>query len=298
MSTFFCSDLARAEKEQLFGTAKQIRVFIALEYWPAWKSKAIQSDLLPDEVRRFAAAVRERIPEMRFLLVRRKESKHRKPSCFVALPRESDPAVSQFELGDYRDLESIDVDALLAGTSGIPRRSDPLYLVCTHAQHDKCCAKYGNAVRDAAGGELWESSHLGGCRFAANLLCLPHGLLFGYLGAEEAARVVQEHSVGRIFLPNFRGRHCFPKPVQAADYFIRRETGTWAIDGLRFVDTVQTSPASWTTRFSLPGSGRGFAVEHTAFKSGAPRLLSCTDTEPEFVWTNQLSSFTPIVLPG
>src|SRR6266536_6695395 len=144
MSTFFCSDLARAENEQLCGTAKQIGAFIALEYWPSWKRKAIESDLLPHEVRQFVAAVRERIPEIRFLLVRQKESKDRRPSCFVALPRENDPAVYRFDLGDYRDLGSIDVAAAFSGSPDPRRGTESMFLVCTHAQHDKCCAKYGN----------------------------------------------------------------------------------------------------------------------------------------------------------
>jgi hypothetical protein len=297
MSTFFCSALARAENEQLFGTAKQIRVFIALEYPSAWKRKAIESDLLAPEVRQFAAAVRERVPEMRFLLLRQKESRGRKPACYIAFPREHDPAVHHFELDEYRDLRSLDVAALFAGHAGIPARREPMFLVCTHAQHDKCCAKYGNAVVEAAAGRLWESSHLGGCRFAANLLCLPHGLLYGFLAPEDALQVIREYDAGRILLEKFRGRVWFPKPVQAAEYFLRKETGMREIGRLRFLDSVQAGPGAWITKFAVSGSATGYSVEHTVSRSQSPRLLACADVEPEFVWINHLSAIAPLALP-
>jgi hypothetical protein len=294
MSTFFCSAVARAENEQLFGTAKQIGVYVALEYWPAWKRKAIESELVPHEVRQFVARIRERIPEIRFLLVRQKESRHRKPSCFVALPRESCAAVYQWELEDYRDIGSLDVAALLSGAPGLPRREDPLFLVCTHAQHDKCCAKHGNSAVEAArpesGGHIWESSHLGGCRFAANLICLPQGLLYGFLSPEDAIRVIRDYHQGRIHLPKLRGRVCYEKPVQAAEYFVRREAGSYGMDELRLVSSVQRAPESWTTTFAAAGAGTGFSVVHTVSRSDEPRLLACNDVEPEYVWTNHLSS--------
>lgn len=202
------------------------------------------------------------------------------------------------QLDDYRDLRSIDIAALLSGTARIGTMAEPLFLVCTHAQHDKCCAKYGNAVVAQAGGRVWESSHLGGCRFAANLLCLPSGLLYGYLAPEDALQAIREHDAGKILLPKLRGRACYAKPVQAAEFFVRQETGIREIAGLRLLDSLRSADDGWTTRFALQGSATGFSVEHTVTRSESPRLLSCTDTEPEFVWTNHLSSIATIALPG
>ena len=296
MSTFFCSEIARAAQEQLFGTAKQVGAFIALEYTSAFKRKAIESELLPDEVRRFVASIRERIPEIRFLLLRQPESKQRKPSCFVALPRETDPVVYRFELHDYRELGAIDTGALLTGAAGFRLHREPMFLICAHAQHDKCCARHGNAAIEAAraeaGARLWESSHLGGCRFAANMLCLPQGVLYGYLAPDDAVRAMRHHSEGKILLEKLRGRACFPKAVQAAEYFLRRERKLDGIDQLRFIESLQTAPAAWLTTFEVRDSNDRFSVEHTVSRSESPRLLSCGDIEPEFVWTSHLSAIS------
>ena len=296
MSTFFCSDLARSENEQLFGTVKRIRLHIALEYASAWNRKTIESEFLPREVRQFVAQIRERIPETRFLLVRQKESKDRKPSCFLAVTQEARAALYQWQLDDYRDMLSLDVQALLDGVSPMPPRAEPMFLICNHGQHDKCCAKFGNpvleAARSAGGGQIWESSHVGGCRFAANLVCLPHGLVYGHLSPPDSIRAIRDHKDGKIFLPKFRGRASFSKPVQAAEYFVRREEGIEEIDALCLAGSVQSGPASWTTTFALAGTNASFVVEHTAARSASPRLLACSDVEPEFVWINHLVSIT------
>ncbi|HEU5385864.1 MAG TPA: sucrase ferredoxin [Streptosporangiaceae bacterium] len=47
-------------------------------------------------------------------------------------------------------------------------------LVCTNGKRDRCCAVRGRpvaaAIADATGWDTWESSHLGGHRFAATAL--------------------------------------------------------------------------------------------------------------------------------
>jgi hypothetical protein len=301
MSTFFCSDMARSEGDQLFGTAKQVHIYIALEYWPAWSRKVIESELLPNEVREFVAKIRKETRESRFLLLRQPESKYRKPSCFIAMTRERDSAVYHCKLDDYRDILSLDIPALLAGAPDLPRWADPMFLVCNHAKHDKCCPKYGNPVLDAiqseAPNQVWESSHLGGCRFAANLVCLPQGLVYGQLSPRDAISALSEYEDGNILLPKFRGRACFSKPVQAAEYFVRREAGICGIDRLRLLGSSRSGTDGWTTKFELAGSGTGFSVEHTASHSALPRLLACSDVEPEFVWSHHMSSMRRFAIP-
>ena len=90
----------------------------------------------------------------------------------------------------------------------------PLYLVCAHSKHDTCCALRGRPVAAALAelrpGRVWECSHLGGDRFAANVLVLPVGLLYGrvlpfaapeFVAAAEAGEVVGALLRGRVGLP-------------------------------------------------------------------------------------------------
>ena len=72
--------------------------------------------------------------------------------------------------------------------------TEPVYLVCTNGRHDRCCATYGRplalALAASHGDLVWESSHVGGDRFAGNLVCLPGGHYFGRVGPADADRVV------------------------------------------------------------------------------------------------------------
>ena len=51
---------------------------------------------------------------------------------------------------------------------------DPLYLVCTHGKRNVCCARLGGPLAQALAarhpGQVWETTHVGGHRFAANLV--------------------------------------------------------------------------------------------------------------------------------
>ena len=68
----------------------------------------------------------------------------------------------------------------------------PILLVCTHGVHDTCCALRGRPVAAALAarwpGQVWECSHVGGDRFAPNVVVLPDGFYYGNLDPETAVR--------------------------------------------------------------------------------------------------------------
>ena len=79
---------------------------------------------------------------------------------------------------------------------------------------------------------MWECSHLGGHRFAANLVCLPDGLWFGRLSPEDALAAAADYESGRIDLSHLRGNSSLAPAAQAADYFVRRQADLLGIDDL------------------------------------------------------------------
>jgi hypothetical protein len=85
------------------------------------------------------------------------------------------------------------------------------------------------------GRNVWQSSHVGGDRFAANLVCFPHGLFFGRVSETEAERVAGEYQCGRIFLTNYRGRGCYSRNAQVGEFFVRRQSSELRLDSMRFV---------------------------------------------------------------
>ncbi|MGY1685932.1 sucrase ferredoxin [Geodermatophilus sp. SYSU D00867] len=128
-----------------------------------------------------------------------------------------------------------DADLVEAPWDGsVGERADrPVYLVCTHGQHDACCALRGRPLAAAmpAPADVWECSHLGGCRFASNVLVLPHGFAYGQVPGD-GADLVAAHARGEVALPWLRGRAGLPLPAQAAQQAARERLGLLGVDDL------------------------------------------------------------------
>lgn len=135
--------------------------------------------------------------------------------------------ISALTSDDLDALVSVENDALATG-DGVPGdRISSLYLVCTHGRHDRCCSVRGNPVSRVMcarfSKESWECSHIGGDRFAANVVFLPHGAYFGRLSAGSAVRVTEDYVRGMLDLDFFRGWSSWPFAVQAAEIAVRKE---------------------------------------------------------------------------
>lgn len=105
----------------------------------------------------------------------------------------------------------------------INREVKHLYAVCTDGKKDKCCAKFGIPVskafsklcEDDEQSLYFETSHIGGCRFAATSVCFPSGNSYGRILPEHAIEIKNSEKNG-IIVPNiFRGNvfvseiHCW-----------------------------------------------------------------------------------------
>jgi len=105
----------------------------------------------------------------------------------------------------------------------------PLFLVCTHGRHDACCALRGrplaHELQRVRPGRVWETTHLGGDRFAANLLVLPSGELYGRVLPFAAAELAERVDAGEV-LPGFmRGRIGMAPIAQAGLVFAHQHLG-------------------------------------------------------------------------
>ena len=180
---------------------------------------------LSKEVKAHLRAERSRLPHARILFVRRAERRGRDGLLtFVVRTTESAGSLRRLELERHDDLVGLALDGV-----GSPVEH-PLFLVCTHGKHDRCCAKYGRPLYDAVceqvdEGWAWQSTHIGGDRFAGNLVVLPEGVYYGRVEPSEAWPVLEAAFDGRVHLSHYRGRSCHGFAAQAAERSVREETG-------------------------------------------------------------------------
>lgn len=179
-------------------------------------------------------------------------------------------------LDDVRELLDVDLTGLADGRSpGLAPHHDPLFLVCTHGRHDACCAERGRplaaAMAEVAPQETWEVSHIGGDRFAANVLVLPDGLYYGRVSPSAAAALVATHRAGRLDLAHLRGRSSYPFAVQAAEVHLRRETGADKISAVR----LERARREGAVTRAVFGSATGRWEVSVRTEPGEPRLLTC-----------------------
>jgi hypothetical protein len=118
----------------------------------------------------------------------------------------------------------------------------------------------------------WESTHVGGDRFAGNLVLFPHGFYFGRVDPSQGPEIVRRYLGGKIASEGFRGRSSEPMPVQAAGVALRLELKMDGIDDIAALRwSVDGDRAS-----AVFGSidGRTFEVELER-SSGSPMRLTC-----------------------
>ena len=253
MERFFCSRLSQQNREQIFGTVPLIAKWFLLEYPGAWKARAIEKSSLGDPVKEHLTHYAAAVPNSRQILIRQSHKQPKGPiRCFAVDCREEGARTSFFELASYDELADSDLDAL-EGRLAARHVDEPLFLICTHGTHDKCCAKFGlpvyRALREQAGDQAWQCTHIGGDRFAANLVCFPHGIYYGHVTPDEVAPIVEAYRRKEIFVKNYRGRCCYPRVAQIGEYFIRLESGIAKIEDFQFIGSERTESGNLRASF-------------------------------------------------
>jgi hypothetical protein len=220
-----------------------------------------------------------RAADVRPLLIRRASSNASAAdglACFAIRSGPEPPWIERIRLARVTDTLDLDLPALARGLRpGFEPLDGPLFLVCTHGRRDVCCAERGRPVAQALATAVpdatWESSHVGGDRFAGNLVAFPHGLYLGRVRPDEAAEVARAYAEGRVSLRHLRGRSCYPMPVQAAEHALRTHAGFDRVDDVGLERSERRRGVS-TSTFRTP-MGR-FSVS-VAIEESAPSFLTC-----------------------
>ena len=277
-----CSVRALDRGDSPVATASPVQRWLLIEQPGPWGRDALAESRFDREVAP-ALARRARAESVRLLLVRR-------PGDRLA------DSGRRWAYGDNRpgreglwwSVRASDAELLTAPWDGSvgEATSRPTYLVCTHGGHDACCALRGRPLARAlpapGPSDVWECSHLGGDRFAANVVVLPYGFYYGQVPGD-GDELVRAHERGEVVLPWLRGRAGVAAPGQAAQHHARQELGLLGIDDLAVVSIETRSPPGaeverWVV--VLAGPDGNVTAEVESHPSAEADLLTCRATHP------------------
>lgn len=274
---FRCSVESRLRADPIEGTASTVRAFLLIESPGPWGVEALWDARLDRDVKERLQTLEVAIG-VRPLLIRRSGARHRTGvRVFAAHARGPHPWLETVRLGHAREVLDLDLTPLGEGRSlGLERHAEPIFLVCTHGRHDACCAERGRplyaALAAAAPTHTWEVSHIGGDRFAPNVLVLPHALYYGRLAPEDVPELVELQRAGQLDLAHLRGRSAYPFPVQAAEIHLRRRLGAVGIEPLAIAGHTR---AGAETRVVFVVSGQRWEVRVRS-EQGERLQLTCS----------------------
>lgn len=288
-----CSDAAEQRDDPRAGSASPVLRWLLVEQPGPWGRDAVMESRLDHDVaagltRRAAAA------GVRVLLIRRHGRAGHAPQgrrhWALATSRPGEEAVRWGRFQDDEELLDLPLTGPLPPEGDGAPHHDPtraVYLVCAHGRHDTCCAVRGRGVAAAldaqAPGQVWECSHVGGCRFAANVVVLPHGLYYGGTTPESTTALVEATAAGRVVPGLLRGRSALPAAAQAAEHHAREQLGgedLTAVDAFRLLGSSQAGDGSQLVRLAVTGTDRVLQVAVARVATGAPALLTCAARRP------------------
>ncbi|TDP91130.1 sucrase ferredoxin [Labedaea rhizosphaerae] len=242
-----CSVLSAAAAEPTAGTAAVAVSWLCIEQSGPWGRDALSDSHFDAEV---GAALAERVKGtgVRIAMIRRpgRHADRHVPAPHTILLAHTAPGQSWLEhtvCDEPKQLLDLDLAALGRGQRpGFGEvTSDPVLLVCTNGRRDLCCALEGRpiAAELAAdhGTQVWESSHLGGHRFAPTAVQLPTGYSYGRIDVAFGADLLRSTAVR---VERCRGRSTWDAEGQVAELAVRARLGDSDPDSLTVTGTRVT----------------------------------------------------------
>lgn len=266
----------------VWGTAPVAAFWVALEQNGPWGSRAWTQSGLPPEL---GAAIEQACLDHggRGLLIRNPAAHPRGAGlrrAYVAGALGSRPWLLTGHLDDPTRLLDLPFGSLSTGPAAavsatvpwLVEQPDGLLLVCANGRRDPCCARsggpLGRQLLTSHPNQVWESSHLGGHRFAPTALVLPTGQVLGRLTRQLAEAALAAASRRELVGPgglHDRGRSHLAPELQVADAFVR--AAVQATDPARLLLEAATVGSGVTVRDTCNGQVKAVVLERRALSA-------------------------------
>lgn len=247
-----CALRAQLRGDQMLGTAFPAARLLLVEQPGPWGQAGLRTSRFDHDIA-VALEERGRAEGVRVQTIRRPgRSPQRAQRRWAYVDTRAGTPVSRWgSFTDDAELLNVPFDE----SAGEPDPA-PLYLVCAHPKHDACCALRGRPVAAALAairpGRVWETSHVGGDRFASNVLVLPLGLMYGRVLPFAAAEFVAAAEDGEVIGALLRGRIGVPPAAQAAIGFAHDHLALPRYRDIELVSSEVVDNATVVVRISSP----------------------------------------------
>ena len=283
----FCSAVSSASGEPLAATASRVDHWILVEYSGAWESEALGGSVLSPELKEHLRAQLAALAHSRLLLVKQtgRRAAGRRPRALRQLTARRGAVLRAGARAPRRAARRRPRGRARRRRTGGTPVEGPLYVVCTHGKRDRCCALHGLPLYDALRretdpGRVWQSTHVGGDRFAGNVVVLPHGLYYGRVApGRRRPRARRARRRGDRARPLPRAQRL---PVPGAGGRAARSASPRACSA----STTSRSSGRRATRTAAGGSASGRRTRRPRARrrrrslADEPAYLTCDSAEP------------------
>ena len=269
----FCSQLSRDLQEPLAGTGKHAALNLLLS-WPSgqWNQTTFQAQ---DMTAAESTQINQLIDSgWRVNLIDRKAQAKQSHKVYL-MPENLSYEVNRNELLGLLSAINTGADT----SSWQPQKvTNKLILCCTHGKKDKCCAKFGNASYQALStaattwGEqfdIWQSTHLGGCRLAASAIAFNPLHKYGRIEPDKVEDFLASEANNQPYLPSYRGASDLEPAEQCAELAARH-----------WLSQQQHVPSALTIHTLVQQAEHmTFAVQWSSAHSQGQLTIDCTSNE-------------------
>lgn len=261
----------------MIGTAEPVTHWIAVELRSNWGRNALRDGGLPAPVRERLLGLVERRPRTRVVFIRRDRTEATGVQLYLARSDAAAPALWSPRVAAIDDVASFPFEQFLDEEEPPRNAMPPVALVCTHGQHDSCCGLRGYPAYEALRcryEHVWQCSHIGGDRFAANVVVLPQGIYYGRVDVADAADLEASLREDRVVLRCYRGRSSHDRATQVIETLVRRARDLTHVDDVRVLDVRLSRPSVYLGRAS-DRSGAIHTVEVMERRTSDVAFLTC-----------------------